>query len=225
MAVLSMVPASLNAQDYSEYDGVDVAETEFISTAATSTVSGDELYKTTTANLVNTFAGKFSGLTIKEGTGDFEGDGASWIVRGVGSYGVGSWNTAKLFVDGFEVNADYVKSLSPAEIESVSVLKDAAALSIYGERGANGVISITTKRGAVGKANVSARLRYGAQAPTSLNKPLGSYDFANLYNQAVSNDNGMIWTPAYTADQLAAYKNGTGVNVDWYDEVLAKSGP
>lgn len=224
MAVLSLAPASLNAQDYSEYDGAEVAETEFVSTAATSTVSGDELYKTATANLGNTFVGKFSGMTVKEGTGEFGNDGAGWIIRGVGSYGVGSWNSAKLFVDGFEVNSEYVKSLSPAEIESVSVLKDAAALAIYGERGANGVISITTKRGTVGKANVSARLRYGVQNPTSINKPLDSYDYATLYNQAVSNDNGMVWTPAYSADQIAAYQNGKGVNVDWYDQVLAKSG-
>lgn len=225
MMVLTIAPSGLFAQDYSEYDGAEeVAQTEFISTAATSTVSGDELYKTATSNFGNTFVGKFNGMTVKEGTGELGNDNASWLIRGMGSYGLGSWNTAKLFVDGFEVNMEYVKSLSPSEIESVSVLKDGAALALYGERGGNGVISITTKRGKEGKATVTANVRYGLQMPTGLNKPLHSYDYANLYNQAVSNDNGMVWSPAYSAEQLAAYKAGTGIDVDWYDQALRKSG-
>ena len=71
---------------------------------------------------------------------------------------------------------------------------------------------------------MSARVRYGLQAPASLQKPLGSYEFASLYNQAVSNDNGMVWTPAYSQSQLDAYKNGTGVDVDWYGQAMRSFG-
>lgn len=195
-----------------------------LSTAAVSTVTGEDLYHIQTSNLSNTWAGMLPGLTVLQGTGEVGNDNARWLIRGVGSYGVGSWNSAKIYVDGFEVNAEYLVSLSPSEIESVSILKDGAALAIYGDRGANGVIRIETKRGKAGPATVSAKVRYGAQTPNVVNKPLGSYDFANLYNQAVSNDNGMTWSPVYTAEQLQAYKNGTGVDVDWYDEVMRSAG-
>lgn len=193
-------------------------------TGAISTASGDQLYKTENANLSNTFAGAFNGLAVMQGSGELGNNTAKWLVRGMGSYGVGSWSTAKIFVDGFEVNKEYMSAISPAEIEKVEVLKDAAALALYGERGANGVIRITTRRGVEGRPTVSARVRYGLQAPASLQKPLGSYEFASLYNQAVSNDNGMVWTPAYSQSQLDAYKNGTGVDVDWYGQAMRSFG-
>lgn len=199
-------------------------KSDSLSTSAVSTVTGEDLHHIQTSNLSNTWVGMIPGLTVMQGTGEVGYDNAKWLIRGVGSYGVGNWNSAKIFVDGFEVNSEYLVSLSPSEIERVSVLKDGAALAIYGDRGANGVIRIETRRGKTGPATVSAKVRYGAQTPTVLNKPLGSYDFANLYNQAVSNDNGMVWSPVYTQEQLEAYRNGTGVDVDWYDEVMRSAG-
>lgn len=199
-------------------------ESDSLSVAAVSTVTGDELYKIQTSNFSNTWVGMIPGFTVIQGNGVIGYDNAQWLIRGVNSYGSGSWNSARIFVDGFEVNSEYLVSLSPAEIETVSILKDGAALAIYGDRGANGVIKIETKRGKIGPATVTAKVRYGATTPNVLNKPLGSYDFANLYNQAVSNDNGMVWKPFYSQDQLAAYKNGTGIDVDWYDELLRDAG-
>ena len=168
-AALLAVSVNLLAQDYG--------------TGAISTASGDDLYKTENANFSNTFVGNFSGLTVYQGTGELGNDRAKWLVRGMGSYGVGSWSTAKLFVDGFEVNAEYMGAITPAEIEKVEVLKDAAALALYGERGANGVISITTRRGREGRPTIQARVRFGVQTPELLNKPLGAADFSALYNQ------------------------------------------
>ena len=199
-------------------------KSDSLSTAAVSTVSGDDLYNIQTSNLSNTWVGMLPGLTVIQGNGAVGYDNANWLIRGVNSYGSGTWGSARIFVDGFEVNSEYLVALSPSEIESVSILKDGAALAIYGDRGANGVIKIETKRGKAGDATVTAQVRYGAQTPNITNKPLRSYEFANLYNQAVSNDNGRVWTPAYSADQLAAYKNGTGVDVDWYEEVLRDAG-
>lgn len=199
-------------------------KSDSLSTAAVSTVSGEELYHIQTSNFSNTWVGMLPGLTVLQGNGVVGYDNAQWLIRGVGSYGSGTWNSARIFVDGFEVNSEYLVALSPTEIETISILKDGAALAIYGERGANGVIKIETKRGKIGPSTVTARVRYGATTPNVLNKPLDSYDFANLYNQAVSNDNGMVWTPYYSQEQLAAYQNGTGVNVDWYEEVLRKAG-
>ena len=199
-------------------------KSDSLSTAAVSTVSGDDLYHIQTSNLSNTWVGMLPGLTVIQGNGAVGYDNANWLIRGVNSYGSGTWGSARIFVDGFEVNSEYLVSLSPSEIESISILKDGAALAIYGDRGANGVIKIETKRGEIGPAKVTAKVRYGAQTPNIYNKPLNSYEFANLYNQAVSNDNGMVWSPAYSAEQLAAYKEGKGIDVDWYDEVLKDAG-
>ena len=225
LTVMSAIAAgNLLAQDYSVYDGEEAQEkVETNSTSAVSMVSGEALYKTPSSNFTNTLIG-IPGLTVMQGTGSYEDNKAKWLVRGIGSYAVSDWNTAKIFVDGFEVNSEYLTGLSASEVESVEVLKDGAALALYGERGANGVIRITTKRGRIGNSTVTARMRYGIQTPDITNKPLGSYDFANLYNHAVSNDNGMVWSPAYSDEQLAAYKNGTAPDVDWYDAALRSVG-
>lgn len=193
------------------------------STSAVSKVNGAELYKIPTSNLSNTLPGLLPGFSVIQGSGEAGNDNASWLIRGIGSYGVGGFNVAKIFVDGFEVNSNYLVYLSPTEIESVSILKDAASLSAFGERGANGVIWVETKRGKVGQSTVTAQVRYGAQTPIRLRKPLGSYDYGSLYNQAISNDKG-VWSPVYSDAQLASYKDGAGIDVDWYDEVFKNSG-
>lgn len=221
LGLLTLAPAALNAQDAASADEHAAGN---VSTASIATVAGDELYKTVTSNFTNTLVGRLSGLIVSEGTGELGSNDARYLVRGMGSFGIGSWNTAKIFVDGFEVTPQYLSGLSPTEIESLSVLKDAAALAVYGEKGANGVILIETRRGEVGKPTINARFRSGVQLPAKINRPLDSYGYASLYNQAVSNDNGMRWTPAYSADQLEAYRSGKGTNVDWYDEALKGSG-
>ena len=193
-------------------------------TGAVSTATGDALYKNVETNFTNTLIGNFTGMTLIHGSGEPGNNDARWLIRGLGSYGLGKWSTAKIFVDGFEVTPEYLSALNPAEIEKVEVLKDAAALVRYGEKGANGVISITTRRGEVGKASVNIRVRGGAQTPSLILKPLGAYDYARLYNQAVSNDNGMYWSPVYDNLALETWKSGQGTDVDWYDEVLRKAG-
>lgn len=155
-AVSALAAGNLRAQDYSVYDGEEVLEkVETNSTSAVSKVSGESLYKTPASNFTNTLIG-IPGLTVMQGTGSYEDNKAKWLVRGIGSYAVSDWNTAKIFVDGFEVNSEYLTGLSASEVESVEVLKDGAALALYGERGANGVIRITTKRGRIGNSTVTA---------------------------------------------------------------------
>jgi TonB-linked SusC/RagA family outer membrane protein len=197
------------------------------STAAMSSVDGASLYHTPAPNLTNTLYGRLPGLTVTQGTGEPGNDNALLGVRGTGtySYGVNGYSTYKVFVDGFETNLNYFSYLSPAEIESVSILKDAAALATFGMRGANGIIWVVTKRGRAGRSTVTFRTRTGLQSPVRIDKPLSAYEYAGLSNQASSNDHGGIWTPRYSAAQLLAYKSGTGTNVDWYDRVLRKHSP
>lgn len=194
-------------------------------TGAVSTVSGETLYKIVSPNITNTVSGWLPGLIVSQGNGTPGADGAGWYLRGIGTYAhSGSSNTAKYFVDGFEVNWEYLSYLIPAEISSISVFKDAASLATFGMKGANGVVWIETKRGDVGKMRVNFQVRSGVQKAINIYTPLDSYNFANLYNQAISNDNGRIWTPAYSNEQLEAYKNGAGTNINWYDEVMKNNG-
>jgi TonB-linked SusC/RagA family outer membrane protein len=198
-------------------------------TGAVSTVSGETLYHTPTPSLTNTLYGRLPGLSVAQGSGEPGNDNALLGIRGVGTYGVGNvtsgYSTYKIFVDGFETNQNYFNYLSPAEIESISILKDAASLATFGMRGSNGVIWVVTKRGKVGKPTIQFQTRTGFESPINLNKPLGSYQYASLYNEAISNDNGNIWTPKYTSAQLQGYQNGTGINTDFYKQVLKSHTP
>ncbi|HEY6956193.1 MAG TPA: SusC/RagA family TonB-linked outer membrane protein [Flavisolibacter sp.] len=194
---------------------------------SSSTVSGYTLSKTPVANITNTLYGQLAGLTVKQASGEPGYDNASMSIRDLGTY-----DNANLviYVDGFQTTSAYFQYLSPAEIETVTVLKDPVSLATFGMKGANGVLWVVTRRGSAGKPRVQVRLVNGWQQPITINKPYGSYDYARLYNQAISNDNYAFnnyqfnWTPFYTDAQLDAYKNRSGTNVDWYDENLKKNG-
>lgn len=194
-------------------------------TGAVATVGGETLYRSAVPNLTNTLSGRLPGLFTVSGDGTPGWSTARMYVRGIGSYARPTdSNNLKFYVDGFEVKSDYIEYLSPEEIESVSVLKDAAALSTFGMNGADGVLWIETRRGSVSKPVISFQIRTGIQQAVNAARPLGSYDYANLYNQAVSNDNGRVWSPAYDESEIEAYRTGTGTDVDWYDEVYKKNG-
>jgi TonB-linked SusC/RagA family outer membrane protein len=202
--------------------GLSFGIDKITSTSAVSTVSGETLYKTPTANLTNTLYGLLPGLSVIQGSGEPGYDNANLNIRGIGSYNYGSY---AIFVDGFQTESNYLQYLLPSEIKSVSILKDAAALAPFGMKGANGVLWVETKRGEAGAMKAKVQFRSGIQQPQQITKPLGAYDYASLYNEALSNDNGRVWNPHYSDAQLDAYRNGTGTNTDWYDEVTKPSTP
>jgi TonB-linked SusC/RagA family outer membrane protein len=202
-----------------------------LSTASISTAGGDDLFKTPTTNTANTLIGRLSGVYVKQSTDEPLGvpamvSATNMTIRGLGSYGfVGNngFNTFRVYIDGFESTLNYFTTIPAEDIESVSVLKDAAAVATFGMKGDNGILWVTTKQGHAGKSHVEVRARTGVQQALNIDKPLGSYDYARLYNEAISNDNGNQWTPAYSDAQLQAYKNGTGTNVDWYNQGIKHS--
>lgn len=198
-------------------------------TGAVSTISSHELSTTTTApGITNTLYGNLSGLTVTQGTGEPGADQANLGIRGIGTYGNignGGYNTALVYVDGFQVDPNYFYNIPQSAIESISVLKDAASLVTFGMNGANGVVWVVTKKGEVGKPQLSFNYLFGIGSPEKINKPLNSYGYANLYNEAISNDHGSVWSPYYSLSQLQAYQNGTGTNVDWYKQALGNSSP
>lgn len=186
-------------------------------TAAVSFVSGSTLRKTPAPTLSNTLYGRLPGLTVLQGAGESGYDAPKMFIRGLSTYNDAGF---LVFVDGFETSFD---QLAVNEIESISVLKDAAALALYGMRGANGALVVTTKRGQTGKTKITFNARTGFQEPTRLTKFLGASDYASLYNEALVND-GL--PQKYSAADLEAYKTGSDPyfhpDVNWYDEVLKK---
>ncbi|WEK38330.1 MAG: SusC/RagA family TonB-linked outer membrane protein [Candidatus Pseudobacter hemicellulosilyticus] len=196
------------------------------SVAAYSTTSGEVLSVTPVANLTNTLYGRLNGLMVSQNGGQPGYDQAGLFMRGRGTY---DNPNIVCYVDGFQVDISfYFQYLSAGEIESITLLKDPVTLATFGVKGANGVLWVTTKRAKTGEFRVDAQVVSGIQQAIKINKPYNSYDYARLYNQAISNDNYSLngnqyaWTPTYSDAQLQSYKDGTGTNVDWYSEALKK---
>lgn len=191
-------------------------------TAAVSSVSSEALRKTHTAAMSNALIGQLPGVTIMNTGGAPGFDDPTFAIRGRHT----TLNNGNLvLVDGIQINS--LSYLSVDEIESVTVLKDAAALALYGVRGGNGALLVTTKKGAISnKINIAFNARYGLQSPTTLPKFAGSYDYARLYNEARANDGLPL---QYTDAQLNGYKTGANPylypSVNWYDEILRKNSP
>lgn len=195
--------------------GTAVREDRTMAPYSSSGVAGSKI-DIPTVSLTNMLFGRIPGLIVTEKGGEPGQDGAYLDIRGIGTY---NNNGYPVYVDGYQVDMEYARNLTAFEIEDVRILKEAAALAPFGMRGANGVVWITTKRGVVSAPKVSFHARFGFQQPTAIARPLGTREYAGLYNEALSNDNG-AWTTFY--DPTAV---GSLPDVDWYDEVLRKTTP
>jgi len=189
-------------------------------TSAIGIVKADELTKSSVRNPANALYGKIPGLTVLQNGGPSWNNNPDIFIRGVETFGIGSFvNTNILMiVDGFERP---ISSLSLAEIESVAVLKDAAALAMYGMRGANGVLLVTTKR-ATGKGlSINVNYDHGITKAFRLPTFLDAYGYASAVNQALDND-GL--TPLYLQPELNRFQSGSSPylypNVNWIKESL-----
>jgi TonB-linked SusC/RagA family outer membrane protein len=154
-------------------------------TGAISSVKSDDLIKSPQASVANTLAGRVTGLTSVQYSGQPGADDPNIYVRGIGSLTAAA-STPLVLVDGVERS---FTQLDPNEIESITVLKDASATSVYGIKGANGVIIITTRRGTESAPKISFSLSSGLQVPTRLPEFADSYTWAKMYNEALKNDN------------------------------------
>jgi len=166
-------------------------------TAAISTVKASELQQSSTPNLSNAIAGRVAGVITIMGSGKPGNDNAQIYVRGQSTT---NSTSPLVLVDGLE--RDW-QEMDPSDIETFSVLKDASATAVYGVRGANGVILITTKRGQKGKPVLSISTQSAMQQPIRTPQYLGSFDFATLTNEALRND---LKPEEYTASDLLHYK-------------------
>lgn len=185
---------------------------------AISTVKASELQQASSANLSNSLAGRVAGVITVMGSGKPGSDNAQIFIRGQATT-----NTTEplVLVDGVERNW---QQIDPVDIEAFSVLKDASATAVYGVRGANGVILITTKRGVKGKPVLSISTQSALQQPIRTPKYLGSYDFAVLTNESLRNEGK---PEEYTASDLQHYKDKdspyTHPDNDYYNDFIKKS--
>lgn len=170
-------------------------------TSAVSSVGGDEIKGSPVANLSNALGGRLSGVLSKQYGGQAGADGATISIRGIGTIG----NSAPLvIVDGIPRN---YTDLDPNSIESVTVLKDAAAVAPYGVSGANGVILITTRNGKTGTPSLEYRGYYGWQNPVKLAKTVNSYQYARMLNEAYLNDHpGDVDNVPFDEEALEGYR-------------------
>ena len=196
---------------------------KWMTTGAVSSVKGNEL-KSFVPNIANMLNGQIPGLVVQQWGCEPGADSPAMNARGVNTYGSGTG--LFIVIDGFQSTEAYFQQLTPQEIESITLLKDASATAIYGSKGANGVLLITTKRGTSDKIKINFSIQSGFQQPLRLPEFLGAYDYATLYNEALVNDGK---SPFYTPVDLEAYKTGNDPifhpDVDWYGTILRKAAP
>jgi TonB-linked SusC/RagA family outer membrane protein len=190
-------------------------------TGAITTVTTKELLKSPTSNVTNSLVGRLTGLSAVQRSGQPGNNEALISIRGSATY---NNNAAIVVVDGVE-RAGF-GDIDPNEIESVSVLKDAASTAVFGIKGANGVIVITTKSGKEGKPRISYSGNVGMQSYTGIPKAMSAFDNASLINEANRND-GLA--EPWTADELQKFKDGSDPlgypDIKWFDYLTRKAYP
>lgn len=196
------------------------------STGSVSQINASEVRTVPTANVQNTLSGRIPGFFSQQTSGQPGRDAASFYIRGLSS--INGSNTPLIIVDDVEYQADQLQQINVNEIETITVLKDAATTAIYGVKGANGVLVITTRRGKTGPPAVNLRIESGVQSPTKIPSFLDSYHSALLMNEAETNYNKAYGitngTLSFTDADLEAFKNHTDPyghpDVNWYKAVL-----
>lgn len=193
-------------------------------TSAVSQITGDDVRQSPVPSVQNALSGKLPGLYTAQRSGQPGSASAAEIyIRGVATF-TGASKQPLVLVDNVEYNLGQLFLIDPNEIKSISILKDAAATAVYGIKGANGVILVTTRRGQAGKPVIHFKTQMGVQTPVHRIRSLSSYQTALLYNEALEND-GL--PDKFTQEDLALFKSGDDPyghpNVNWND-VLFKRG-
>ena len=224
-AGLCTAPVAVNAQlTLSDKEsqkvelGYGVEQSELLTTAAATTITAEELRRTSAISLADALYGKLLGLNATQNTGfkGEEGRGATFNIRGAQTTGE---KDILILVDGVERPID---RLTVEEVESVTVLKDAAAVALYGHEGINGVLLVKTKHGTKdGKYHFKVGASHKIQFDPAMADMVSAYDYANALNRARLNDGA---APAYTSAELQKFADGSDPyvypNVNWKDEAF-----
>lgn len=189
-------------------------------TGAATTVDVSTL-RTSSSSITNALAGNVAGVMARQTSGQPGNNISEFWIRGISTFGAGS--SALVLVDGFERSMD---ELNIEDIETFTVLKDASATAIYGSRGANGVVLITTKRGKEGKVKIDAKVETTYNTRTITPEFVDGYTYASLMNEARTTRNQ---EPFFSDDNLYLLRNGLDQdlypNVNWMDQLLRRGAP
>ena len=187
-------------------------------TGAISSMKGDDLLKTPAGSISNMLSGQITGISTVQYSGEPGADAADIYVRGTAT-----WTNSKPLVQVDGVERDF-SQIDPNEIESITVLKDASATAVFGVRGANGVILITTKRGTEGKARINFSAQGGVNIMSKQLDFANSYQYASYYNDMRVNDGGVA---TFTDDQLEKFRTHSDPilypDVNWLDYAMKKA--
>lgn len=195
-------------------------------TGAVETIKFDDAVNQPVTNSAQLMYGKFSGVQLTQSTGLPGSDGSSIIIRGIGTFG---GTNPLVVIDNIQYDglAEF-NNLAPSDIESISVLKDASASAIYGARGANGVLVVTTKKGKSGSFTVDYNNYFGSQQVTVNPEYLDAVNYATLRNERDLNVNGPNAALRFTEEDINAIRNGTNpdqyANTNW-SKVALRNAP
>ncbi|GAB6007426.1 SusC/RagA family TonB-linked outer membrane protein [Dysgonomonas reticulitermitis] len=193
--------------------------------SAITTVSPKEL-KIPVSNLTNALAGRMSGIISYQQSGEPGRDNAQFFIRGVTTFGYRK--DPLILIDNIELSADDLARMNVDDIAQFSIMKDATATALYGARGANGVILVTTKEGSTGKTKVSVRMEHSISEPTKMVDLADPITYMNLNNEAVVARNPALGN-YYKYSQEKIERTKANVNpyaypsLNWYDELFKKS--
>lgn len=181
-----------------------------------------ESFKLPTSSLSASLAGRMSGVIAVQRSGEPGGDGADFWIRGIGTNGANS--APLILLDGVEISSGDLNDIQPDDIQSFSILKDASATALYGVRGANGVMIVTTKEGATNeKISVKARLENSWSMPSYHLDMVDGPTYMRMYNEALKNDDPNT-SPMYSEDRIQGTIKGLNryiyPNVDWQKEIF-----
>lgn len=189
-------------------------------TGALASVRTDELLRSPTASVTNMLAGSIPGVSSVQTSGQPGKDAAAIYIRGSGSLD-NSLASPLILVDGVERS---FTQIDPNEIESISVLKDASSTAVFGVRGANGVILVTTRRGSSGRPQISVSTSMGLQQPISLVEQTSSYEYARFWNIKQELDGVTNKKLYFTREAVEAYRTGSDPimypSVKWQDYIF-----
>lgn len=186
---------------------------------AITTVTPKDL-KVPSSNLTTALAGRVAGMISYQTSGEPGADNAQFFIRGIGTFGSSAKKDPLILIDNLEVSATVLARLQPDDIASFSIMKDATAAALYGSRGANGVILVTTKEGAEGKAKLSIRFETSLSQPTRQVKLADPVTYMRMHNEATlarTPENPLPYSEEKIANTLAGKNPMVYPAVDWQD--------
>lgn len=190
--------------------------------ASVTTIKPGEL-RMPSSNLTNSLAGRLAGVVAYQRSGEPGQDNASFFIRGITSFGASAKKDPLILIDGIELNTSDLARLNPDDIASFSIMKDALATALYGARGANGVILVTTKEGKEGKMNVDLRFDNSFSLPTRNIDIADPVTYMKMHNEAVKTRDPM-GTTLYPDEKITFTEMGKHQDIypatDWQEEMF-----